>query len=89
MTFLIVIAVIGIAGGAFMNSLMDARGTALGLPLSAGAGLVGGFVTGFLFLMFGKFLVGEGPDFILSLFAALAGAIVLVFLVAVIRKKVL
>jgi uncharacterized membrane protein YeaQ/YmgE (transglycosylase-associated protein family) len=79
--------VLGIAAGFFMNSLMDNRGAALGLPLSAGTGIVGSFVTGMLFLIFGKFMVGKGPLFIASLFASLIGAIVSIILVAVIKKR--
>lgn len=87
MTFLIGILVLGIAAGFFMNSLMDGRG-AMGLLWSAGAGAVGSFVAGILFLMFGRFLVGEGLDFILSLFAAVAGAIVLILLAAIVKKRI-
>jgi uncharacterized membrane protein YeaQ/YmgE (transglycosylase-associated protein family) len=85
-TFLIVIAILGMVAGGFINSLMEGRG-ALGLVLSAGIGAVGGFVTGFLCLMYGRFLVGEGPDTLLSLFGAVAGAIVLVLIVALVKKR--
>jgi uncharacterized membrane protein YeaQ/YmgE (transglycosylase-associated protein family) len=88
MTILIVIVILGVAVGFFMNSLMDNRGSALGLPLSAGVGVIGSFITGMLFLMFGRFLVGEGPDFILSLFAAVVGAVILILLVAIVKKRV-
>ncbi len=88
MTFLIVIMILGIAAGFFMNSLMDNRGAALGLPLSAGIGIVGSFISGMFFLMFGKFLVGEGPVFIVSLFASLIGAIFSIIVIAIVKKKV-
>ena len=88
MTFLIGILIIGVIVGFFMNSLMDVRGVALGLPLSVGVGVVGSFVSGILLIMFGKFLVGEGLDFILSLFAAIVGAIILILLAAIVKKRV-
>ena len=86
MTFLIILGVLGIVAGGFMNSLMEGRG-ALGLLLSAGIGAVGGFVTGLLCLMYGKLLVGEGPEYIFSLFGAVVGAIVLVLVVTLVKKR--
>lgn len=44
------------------------------------AGAVGGLLSGFLFLQFGKSLVGKGPEFIASLAAAAVGALISVAL---------
>lgn len=44
------------------------------------AGAVGGLLSGFLFLQVGKSLVGDGPEFIVSLLAAAVGAFISVLL---------
>ena len=85
MTFLIGIAVLGIIVGVVINSFLEGRG-ALGFVWSVALGAIGSLVTGILCLMFGRFLVGEGRDLIFALFSALVGAIVLIFLVWLIKK---
>lgn len=85
MTFLIIFLVFGFVGGIMVNSFMSSR-SSLGAVWSVGLGVVGSFVLGMLFLIFGKVLVGDGPDFIVSLLSSAAGAIILPLIAAIIKK---
>lgn len=77
--------VIGIAIGWAMASIMEGRG---GPPMiwNVVAGAIGGGLSGFLFIQFGKMLVGEGPEIIVSFLAAAIGALVFVVLARLVKK---
>ena len=85
MLFLIAFVIFGFVGGLFVKSFMEGRGS-LGAPASIILGIVGSFVLGILFLLFGKSLVGDGPDFLVSLLSAAIGAIILPLIVTLIKK---
>ena len=62
------------------------EGQSLGVGASVAVGIVGGLVTGLLFGMFGERIVGPGPVFIATLFAAAVGALVLLLIVRLVKK---
>ncbi len=85
MLFLIAFVIFGFVGGVAVKSFMEGRGS-LGAAASIILGLVGSFVFGILFLLFGKSLVGDGPDFLVSLLSAVIGAIIVPLIVTLIKK---
>jgi uncharacterized membrane protein YeaQ/YmgE (transglycosylase-associated protein family) len=77
---LIVFLVVGLAAGWLAGNIMKGRG--FGLLGNLAVGVIGSFVGGFLFR-----LVGLGPTHIVgSLIAAVVGAIVLLYVVSLVKK---
>jgi uncharacterized membrane protein YeaQ/YmgE (transglycosylase-associated protein family) len=85
MTFLIAFVIFGFVGGIMVNSFMSGR-SSLGAVWSVGLGVVGSFILGMLFLQFGKVLVGEGPEFIVSLLSAAVGGFIFPLIASFIKK---
>jgi uncharacterized membrane protein YeaQ/YmgE (transglycosylase-associated protein family) len=85
MIFLFAFVAFGFAGGWMVNSFMGGR-SSLSSAWIIGLGVVGSFILGILFLMFGKVLVGEGPDFLVALLASVVGAIILPLIASIIKK---
>ncbi len=84
MIWLITLLAVGIVSGWLVSSLTEGRG--LGLMGSLIVGVIGSFVGGFLFSLVGVRLVGEGPVYIVSLLAAMVGAVLLLILVGLLKK---
>ncbi len=84
MIWLITLLAVGIISGWLASSLTEGRG--LGLMGSLIVGVIGSFVGGFLFSLVGVRLVGEGPVYIVSLLAAIVGAVLLLILVGLLKK---
>ena len=85
MTLLLAFIVFGFLGGLMVNSFMGNR-SSLGGAWSVGLGLVGSFAFGMFFVMFGKTIVGEGPEFLAALAAGVVGAVVLPLVGALVKK---
>jgi len=85
MTALVLFVVFGLVGGLLVNSVMQSR-TSINGVWSAALGVIGSFTVGMLFFMYGRDLVGDGPDFIVSLLAAAGGGIIFPLIVSIIKK---
>lgn len=85
MLFLIAFGIFGVVGGFMVNSFMEGR-SSLGSVLTIGLGIAGSFILGILLLIFGKALVGDGPDFLVALLASVVGAIILPLIVTIAKK---
>lgn len=85
MFILFLFVVFGFFVGWLTASFRDGGGR-LGYVGSVIVGIVGSLATGIFFGTFGKVLVGEGPDFALTLLAAPIGALVLILVVGLIKK---
>jgi uncharacterized membrane protein YeaQ/YmgE (transglycosylase-associated protein family) len=82
---LLAFVIFGLVGGLMVNSFMGGR-SSLGAVWSIGLGIVGSFILGMLFVMFGKSLVGDGPDFLVALLSSAVGAIILPFIGSLVKK---
>jgi uncharacterized membrane protein YeaQ/YmgE (transglycosylase-associated protein family) len=76
--------VIGLVAGGLANFLT--RGGGLGTTGNLVVGIIGSFLGGILFQQFGASLVGEGPVVMVSFAVALAGAVVLLIIVGLIKR---
>ena len=85
MLILIAFVIFGVVGGLLVKSFMEGR-SSLGAAASIILGIVGSFGLGFLFLLFGKSLVGDGPDFIISILSSAIGAMILPLIATIIKK---
>lgn len=85
MFILFLFVVFGFFVGWLTASFRDGGGR-LGYVGSVIVGIIGSLAAGIFFGMFGRMLVGEGPDFALSLLAAPVGALVLILIVGIIKK---
>lgn len=85
MTALILFIVFGLVGGLLVNSVIQSR-TSMNGSWSVALGVIGSFTAGYLFYIYGKDLVGDGPDFIVTLLAAAAGGIIFSFIGSFFKK---
>ena len=78
--------VIGVGVAIAMTSFLSARGSGGSMVVNAIAGAVGGWIGGFVFLLFGPMLLGPGPEFIVSMLGAALVAGVLAFVASKLVK---
>ena len=73
--------IIGIAAGWIAGQIM--KGSGFGIIMNLVIGVVGAFIGGFIFRFFG---VG-GDGILFSLFASVVGAVVLLWIIGLVKKK--
>jgi len=77
--------VFGCVVGWLTASFRDGGGR-LGYVGSVIVGVIGSLATGIFFSLFGRMIVGEGPDAILPLVASPVGALVFILVAGLIKK---
>lgn len=75
MLWLITLLIIGIVTGSFMGTLTEGRG--LETRANIVIAVLGSFIGGGLFAIFGESVFGPGPVYLASLLMAVVGAVVL------------
>jgi len=75
MTLIIGWIIIGAAAAMALTSFLSGRGAGGSTVVNLIAGVAGGFIGGYVFLLLGPSIVGEGPDFLFSLLGAAVVAV--------------
>jgi uncharacterized membrane protein YeaQ/YmgE (transglycosylase-associated protein family) len=86
MMLIVIWLIIGIAVGAAVTSFRSGAGTNFSMALSIVAGIIGSVIGAYGGEMLGLRLVGEGPDFLISILGAAVGAVIAVLIAHAIRK---
>lgn len=78
--------IIGAGVAIALTSFLSGRGAGGSTAVNLIAGVVGGFVGGYVFLLLGPSVVGVGPDFLFSLLGAAVLAVAAVLIASKVVK---